>query len=85
MWVDFAAAAGGLLTAVVMIVSGVVVSIRWVIRREIQPVIERLETHEGTQHPRERTQVASAMKREGLSPPDGWNGVAMSSAQHRQG
>jgi hypothetical protein len=41
-----------------------------VIRRELQPLRERMDAHEDQQHPRERGQLAAAMKREGMHPPD---------------
>lgn len=83
MWVDIAIVLSGLLPAVLTIIGGVTVAMRWVVRREMQPIVEELREHKAEQHPRERTQVASAMKREGLSPPDGWNGVAMSGQRRR--
>lgn len=84
MWIDTIAtiliAAGSFVTFLLAVVG----SVRWVVRREMQPVrsevgslANRFETWTDEHHQRhgdERRAVAAAFKRSGLYPPDGWNG-----------
>lgn len=81
-WIDTLAsvliAVGSLVTLLVALVGAV----RWVMRRELQPVLGEVHTlrdridlwlsEHQQRHEDERAAVAAAFEREGMYPPDGW-------------
>lgn len=85
MWIDTLPAIFGALATILTLTGGIAVAVRWVVRREMQPVrsevqglADRFEMWTDEHHERhsdERQAVAAAFKRSGLHPPDGWNGV----------
>lgn len=77
VWIDTLATVLIAIGSVVTLLVTVVGAVRWVVRRELHPLHQRFETwtaaHEH-RHDRDHRAVASAFKRSGLHPPDGWNG-----------
>lgn len=76
VWIDTLTAALGALGAITAMLVAVVAAVRWVVRRELQPVRDRLDTwidEHQQRHADERQQIAAAFRRNELSPPDGWD------------
>lgn len=82
VWIDTLPTIFGGLAAMVTLLAAVVGSVRWVVRRELQPVrgevhalSERVDSwiaEHQRRHDDEQAAVASAFERSGMHPPDGW-------------
>lgn len=82
VWIDLLPLIFGGLATLLTLVGSVAVSIRWAMRRETAPVIEKIDAvadrldvwikEHQRRHEDEKSAIAAAFEREGMHGPDGW-------------
>lgn len=80
MWLDMLELGGGAVFTIVTIITAVTTLVRRIVDSRVTPIMSKLDEHD-REHSQERRQVAAAMKRNGLDPPDGWNGRPVSRSE----
>lgn len=75
MWIDTVSTVLIGIGSFVALLVAMVGAVRWVVRRELGPLNDKIDTwisEHQRRHEDERAAIASAFEREGLHGPDGW-------------